>query len=213
MSVRLTDMKRLSSIQEKTYGKIVEGAVDLMSERGFHRVTVQEIGEKVGLCEKTVFRYFPSKTELLAAIIESKSYADELWAEFEKKRKWDVRHDFPLMARMFFNLMKAKRKTLRAYLSALDSIDMDREDYLKDSLKIQGYLTGYMLDMQRRGKVRDGDAEVMARALINILRGYLLMFTLNDNEKIWQEKVESMRMTLHWMMEGMAFREEEKNHN
>ena len=55
-------MEQMTRVQQNTLRKIVEAAIELMSEKGFHRVSVQEVGKKAGICEKTVFRYFATKS-------------------------------------------------------------------------------------------------------------------------------------------------------
>ena len=46
-------MEQMTRVQQNTLRKIVEAAIELMSEKGFHRVSVQEVGKKAGICEKT----------------------------------------------------------------------------------------------------------------------------------------------------------------
>ena len=202
MSVTLTDMERMSPTQQKTMQKLVEAAIELMSDRGFHRVSVQEIGEKAGLCEKTVFRYFSNKTDILTAIIRYKAYANKLKEEFEHKRTWHLKHDLPLVVRLYFQSTKAKRNVFRAYLSALDSVDTNGEDFQRDPGELLKFLTEYLEEMQKRGRVKEGDPQLMAKAFINTLSGYVLMYCLNDNEAYWKSKVESIKfMTLLFIKE------------
>ena len=66
-------MEQMTRVQQNTLRKIVEAAIELMSEKGFHRVSVQEVGKKAGICEKTVFRYFATKKSLLDEIIRVKA--------------------------------------------------------------------------------------------------------------------------------------------
>jgi AcrR family transcriptional regulator len=46
-------------------GRLEEAALQLYSERGFDRTTVAEIAEHAGLTERTYFRYFADKREVL----------------------------------------------------------------------------------------------------------------------------------------------------
>lgn len=39
-------MEQMTRVQQNTLRKIVEAAIELMSEKGFHRVSVQEGGER-----------------------------------------------------------------------------------------------------------------------------------------------------------------------
>ena len=193
MSVILTDMEHMSPTQQKTMQKLVEAAIELMSARGFHRVSVQEIGEKAGLCEKTVFRYFPTKTDLLTAIIRYRAYASKLREEFQRKRTWHLDHDLPLVVRLYFQSTKAKRNVFRAYLSALDSIDTNGDDFQQDPRELLKFLTEYLEEMQKRGRVKSGEPQLMAKAFVNTLSGYILMYCMNDHEDYWQSKVESIK--------------------
>lgn len=206
-------MKTLSPTQEKTRKNLLEAAIELMSERGFHRVSMQEIGEKAGLCEKTVFRYFPTKTDILTGIIRHKAYIGALKEEFEKKRTWHLDHDLPLVARLYLQATKAKKKVFRAYLSALESVDTNGEDFQRDPRALLVFVSEYIREMQRKGRVREGDAELMARAFINTLHGYMLTYLLNDDEAVWRAKADPVRFTIGLFIRGFSPEPHEDKHN
>jgi AcrR family transcriptional regulator len=46
-------------------GRLVQAAVELYGERGFENTTVAEIAERAGLTERTFFRHFADKREVL----------------------------------------------------------------------------------------------------------------------------------------------------
>lgn len=46
-------------------GRLVRAAMDLYGEQGFDRTTVAEIAERAGLTERTFFRHFTDKREVL----------------------------------------------------------------------------------------------------------------------------------------------------
>src|SRR3981189_380122 len=48
-------------------GRLEQAAVELYSERGFEQTTVAEIAKRAGLTERTFFRHFADKREVLFA--------------------------------------------------------------------------------------------------------------------------------------------------
>jgi len=48
-----------------SYGRLEQAALDLYGERGFEKTTVAEIAERAGVTERTFFRYFADKREVL----------------------------------------------------------------------------------------------------------------------------------------------------
>lgn len=46
-------------------GRLAEAAIELFSERGYEQTTVAEIAERAGLTERTFFRHFTDKREVL----------------------------------------------------------------------------------------------------------------------------------------------------
>ena len=99
---------------------------------------------------------------------------------------------------------KAKRNAFRAYLSALDSVDTNGDDFLRDPRELHSFLCDYMGAMQEKGKVREGDVGLMVRAFVNTLHGYMLMYCLNDDSKAWQDKVASMKLTIGLFIQGFS---------
>ncbi|GAA4853932.1 TetR family transcriptional regulator [Actinomycetospora corticicola] len=53
--------------QPGAQGRLQQAAMALIVERGYDRVTVAEIAERAGLTERTFFRYFADKREILFA--------------------------------------------------------------------------------------------------------------------------------------------------
>ena len=46
-------------------GRLEQAALELYFERGFEQTTVADIAERAGLTERTFFRYFADKREVL----------------------------------------------------------------------------------------------------------------------------------------------------
>src|SRR6187551_1042304 len=55
----------MSRWQPNARGRLEEAALDLYTERGFDQTTVAEIAQRAGLTERTFFRHFTDKREVL----------------------------------------------------------------------------------------------------------------------------------------------------
>ena len=55
----------MSRWQPNARGRLEQAALELYTERGFNQTTVAEIAQRAGLTERTFFRYFADKREVL----------------------------------------------------------------------------------------------------------------------------------------------------
>ncbi len=55
----------MSRWEPNAQGRLMEAAMELYRDRGFDETTVAEIAERAGLTERTFFRYFADKREVL----------------------------------------------------------------------------------------------------------------------------------------------------
>lgn len=50
--------------------QIIKAALDIIAERGVNRLTTAEVSKRVGFSEGALFRYFPSKLEMIRGAME-----------------------------------------------------------------------------------------------------------------------------------------------
>jgi AcrR family transcriptional regulator len=75
---------------EATSRAILEAAVDLFLERQGDGFSVQEVADRAGLTHRTVYRYFPSRQELLGAAAQrlAPDVAEDPFTEASTVREW-----------------------------------------------------------------------------------------------------------------------------
>jgi AcrR family transcriptional regulator len=75
---------------DATRAAILEAAVDLFLERQSDGFSVQEVADRAGLTHRTVYRYFPSRQELLGATAErlAPAVVDQRFVEVETVEEW-----------------------------------------------------------------------------------------------------------------------------
>src|SRR5262249_44261097 len=72
-----------SSGQERQ-ASIIAAAAALFAQKGFNGTTTREIAKTAGISEALLFKYFPTKRALYAAIIAAKSQLSQLMASIEE---------------------------------------------------------------------------------------------------------------------------------
>jgi AcrR family transcriptional regulator len=61
-----------SALPEKLKHRLYPAVLELFADNDFHRVNIREIYRKSGISPSTIYRYFPSKEDLLFAILDEK---------------------------------------------------------------------------------------------------------------------------------------------
>jgi AcrR family transcriptional regulator len=71
---RICALARLADPQlaDRRRRQIMDAAIACFRRRGFHQATMQEICAEAGISAGALYRYFASKAEIIAAIVESK---------------------------------------------------------------------------------------------------------------------------------------------
>src|SRR5436305_10207394 len=74
----MTRLRRRSATSDKRT-RIMDAAIKVFAERGFHTATVAEIAKAAGVADGTIYLYFKSKDDLLLRVFDEKM--TELLAE------------------------------------------------------------------------------------------------------------------------------------
>jgi AcrR family transcriptional regulator len=77
--------KVVAEYREEAKKRIIEAAQQVFSEKGYHKATMQDIAQKLGVSKGALYLYFKSKSKLLNVIIEqwSNSIRDILLSSLE----------------------------------------------------------------------------------------------------------------------------------
>lgn len=112
--------------------QLIDAATRLFSERGFEGATTREIAQAAGMNEALIFRHFPHKEDLYAAILEEKAReaGTEGWVA-ELRASAERGGDLDVLRRLMSLIMRHGRQDpqfLRLMLhAALDHREMMRE--------------------------------------------------------------------------------------
>lgn len=136
--------------------------MELFSENGYDSVTTEEIAQKAGFSEKTLFRHFKSKQNLLKQAIDRYHYAEEMRAIFDNKLSGNVEEDLQLISENYHRIMYRNRKMLQVIMKVGRSLP-DLHQYARRHPKqLQTFLTRYFKEMKKQKKIRDVDEAKVA---------------------------------------------------
>ncbi len=169
--------EQLTSIKQK---HIIDAAIRVFSEKGFHRAKIKDVAKEAGIADGTVYNYFASKKELLLAVLNELNETEARPAQFENLNSTDLETLFLKQMQHRFNFMFAKKEVLQAVLPEIISDSEIRELYfdaiISPTLKMGEQAFSEVLTEP------SVSSEALTRALAGSLFGLLLLNLLGDDE-------------------------------
>ncbi|GAA4415145.1 TetR/AcrR family transcriptional regulator [Quisquiliibacterium transsilvanicum] len=156
----------------RTEEAIRSAAIELIAARGFEATTLREIAEKVGVQPGTIYRYFPSKAQLLVELlVEHLEFLLEQWALQRPAT------DDPVEALRAFVDFHVRSHTLRrrevfvANMELRSLAPADRRRVVSLRRRYEDLLTGILRDGVERGAFQLPDARIATFAILAMLTG------------------------------------------
>ncbi|MGH7232488.1 MAG: TetR/AcrR family transcriptional regulator [Nitrospiraceae bacterium] len=167
-SVRFSRQERQASI--------IAAAAALFAANGFKGATTREIAKTAGISEALLFKYFPTKRALYAAILAEKAPISQLLEVVEDAaKKRDDARVFTLIAS--YRIHRGADPTLLRLLlfSALEGHELSDMFFLSQHRMFYDYLSNYIDRRIRDGAFRPVDPLVVARAFMGMVAHHRLL--------------------------------------
>ena len=149
---------------------IISAAASLFAAKGFNGTTTREIARKAGISEALVFKHFPTKRALYAAILAEKVQISQLMDSVEAAaEKRDDAQVFRLIAS--FRIHRGADPTLLRLLlfSALEGHELSDMFFRNRHRVFYEYLAGYIDRRFEEGAFRAVEPLLAAQAFIGII--------------------------------------------
>ena len=166
--------RRVSSRERQA--SLIASAASLFAAKGFNGTTTKEIAKAAGISEALVFKYFPTKRALYAAILEEKVTVGELLdAVEEAAKKRDDHRVFTLIAR--YRIRPGVDPTLLRLLlfSALEGHELSDIFFGKQHKVFYEHLATYIQTRIQERAFRNVDPLLAARAFIGMVVHHRLL--------------------------------------
>ncbi len=158
---------------------IIEAASSLFASNGFKGTTTREIAKAAGISEALLFKHFPTKRALYAAILAEKSPVSRLVAAVEEAAaKRDDERVFTLIAS--YRIKRMSDPTLLRLLlySALEGHELSNMFFRNQHRTVYEYLARYIQRRIKEGAFREVDPLLAARAFIGMIVYHRLVHEL-----------------------------------
>lgn len=155
---------------------LTQAATRLFAKKGFNGTTTKEIAKAAGISEALVFKHFPTKRTLYAAILAEKVTVSELLSAIEESaKKRDDRRVFTLIAG--YRIRPGADPTLLRLLlfSALEGHELSDMFFAKHHKVFYDHLAVYIQTRVEDGAFRQVDPLVAARAFIGMVVHHRLL--------------------------------------
>lgn len=164
-----------ASSQERKAG-LISAAASLFATDGFKGTTTKQIAKSAGVSEALLFKYFPTKRALYAAILAEKAQYSELREAVEQAaEKQDDERLFTLLAS--YRIRKGADPTMLRLLlfSALEGHELSEMFFRRHYRVFYDLLAKYIAQRIKAGAFRPVDPLLAARAFFGIIVHHRLL--------------------------------------
>lgn len=171
--------------------RIMHACRELMAERGLHGLKMDELSARAGISKRTLYRYFPSKDELIATVFEGFMM---FMAQEQEKLLASGRDPAELMKEFLQTIFTHSRfitgpnslRDLQIYYPGLwEKIDRFRLERFKLML---GYFSQYYLKGQDPGI----DMRILTAAALASVQAVINPAFLLENNLTFKEAIEQL---------------------
>ena len=189
---------------------IVDAAINLFAEKGFRGTTTRELAAIVGVSEPVLYQHFATKSELYAAIIESKSAEiQRVTAEVESYR--DTADDaafFTFIAKLILDFHDENPSYLRLLLfSGLERHELaDRFHQRQSKVFVQAVIDQVRTRVEQGIFRADLDPAVVALSFMGMVANYGLDRILTQHSDWPRDSSAVVQSMVKIFLEGIRSR-------
>lgn len=169
--------------------QLIDIAMQLFARDGFSGTTTREIARAAGVNEAIIFRFFPHKDDLYAAILERKSSEARTDALVGQLRAAVGAGDDAAVIRIVVTMVIDHQRRDPGFMrlmlhSSLENHSFARQYRERHFKPLHEFLTGYVIARQRQGLFRAGQPEVLVRAILAVPVHHGLVETLLPDDTV-----------------------------
>lgn len=199
----------MEKISNEKWMEILKAAVDLISERGFERTTVDEIAARANVGKGTIYLYFENKEKIFIAILENGIQAIMRRMDEILNESGDFRQRLEAMLMEHLRFAEDHREFYKVFIKERLNMKVIADKAAQDRImekhqKMHEQLSQFMKIGIDQNQLRDGDPDVFAFAFSGILSHFCFHWlTERENDSL----VEQVPVILDLFYNGVGKKE------
>lgn len=163
--------------------RLLEAAARVFSRQSYDDASMDEIAHEGGVGKPTLYRYFPSKDALFAAVFVDALDALEARLEAVLERQQDLPGRLSGLVRAIVPTFRDHLVPLRFLGENAAAVDQSRRRIFRDrKARIAGFLARAIEEGMRRGEAREVDPDRIANLMIGMIWGGAAAIAAEDGE-------------------------------
>lgn len=191
--------------------RILEVALQILEEEGYHALTIRAIAEKLGVSHMSLYTYFHSRDSLVEAL--SQSHQQEI---LERQRAWLERAKHEDIESLLMEIFSAIRQHIARRDQFRLTWDFSRWNLpasqpIPEGSRPDHFLARIIAIGIDRGVLRDRDPEIAAAMILGLINGPLMahhsrhLFDLQQANRVVDEGIELVKQYLITGYENPSF--------
>lgn len=149
--------------------QLLEVAAHLFARQGVDGTSTKEIAREAGVSPGLLYHYYPSKEDLMLAVVAHYDPTPHIQAVLEGKEAGSAREVLPRMLEEFFALFEGRRDVLWLFFQAAGVSAQVKEALRQVGDSATGLLAGYLEARVRAGELRPHNTRRMAAAIYHTI--------------------------------------------
>lgn len=171
-----------SAVTQARQQQILEAAVTVFAEKGYHRATIKDIARTAGIADGTIYNYFKNKQDVMLNVVLQMAEISDLMDDIVEGTETMTLAQ--LLEMVFRNRLRVLRQNLPMVRAIFPQIITDselqtmfREKLLQPNIaKGVATFTRYT----ERHNITDTDPETIVRGLFSVIFGTIMLAMLGD---------------------------------
>ncbi|MFD1036812.1 TetR/AcrR family transcriptional regulator [Virgibacillus byunsanensis] len=191
--------------------KIIEAAIEIISEKGYYNTSTSEIAKRAGVAEGTIFRHYRTKKDLLITIVTPviTSFSAPVFAD--KLVDQVFREDYEHFEDLLYTFIKNRFAFAQANLPMLKillqelAFHPEIQSTYKDTFieKVYPAFNKALDFYKEKGDIQDLPNETLIRMIIPPIIGFMITRFIIQPDRKWDDEME-MKQTVTFIMKGIG---------